>query len=393
MAKGFTGASCAPDGKAAGKEAAEKLKKGLASPKVLFAYAGEQYKLGDMLKGIGEVFPGVPVLGNTCYTGVITPEGYISGKDGYLGMLGLGGDDICVGVAGMAKGKSARETGHAAACAAMKSAGKTTPPDYWYMAAQPAEEEFFIKGVTEVIGRKPFFGGSSADNNIAGKWMCYTDTGHGPGVFPDGVILAFFWSDKMITNKFTGAYEETDKVGIITKVKDNRVLMEIDHEPALKKYAKWCGVDPETIKGGALLPFSVTSPLGVKDRLGDLIAIRHPMGGNDDYSINIGANLAEKTAVICMKGSQDQLVKSASQTLEDLKKRMGSTKPAAYHLVHCGGRRLRVADRIDELAKNVIKAANGVPFIMEFTFGEYGWEDDGNNTTGGLRLSYTGFPA
>jgi hypothetical protein len=115
------------------------------------------------------------------------------------------------------------------------------------------------------------------------------------------------------------------------------------------------------------------------------------MGGNDDYSINIGANLAEKTAVIRMKGSQDQLVKTASETLECLKKEMGSTAPAAYHLVHCGGRRLVVGDRINELAANVIKAANGVPFIMEFTFGEYGWVDDGNNTTGGLMLSYTGF--
>jgi hypothetical protein len=44
-----------------------------------------------------------------------------------------------------------------------------------------------------------------------------------------------------------------------------------------------------------------------------------------------------------------------------------------------------------ELAAWVKKAAGYVPFIVEFTFGEYGYEDDGNNTTGGLMLSYTGF--
>jgi hypothetical protein len=65
--------------------------------------------------------------------------------------------------------------------------------------------------------------------------------------------------------------------------------------------------------------------------------------------------------------------------------------PAAFHLVHCGGRRAGMGERIDELVAGVKKATGDVPFIMEFTFGEYGYEDDGNNTTGGLMLSYTGF--
>ena len=37
------------------------------------------------------------------------------------------------------------------------------------------------------------------------------------------------------------------------------------------------------------------------------------------------------------------------------------------------------------------KAADGVPFIGVFTFGEYGFEDWGANTCGGLMLSFTGF--
>jgi hypothetical protein len=37
----------------------------------------------------------------------------------------------------------------------------------------------------------------------------------------------------------------------------------------------------------------------------------------------------------------------------------------------------------------VKEAAGDIPFMVEFTFGEYGYEDDGNNTTGGLMLSFT----
>jgi hypothetical protein len=268
----------------------------------------------------------------------------------------------------------------------MKNAGKNCAPAYFYMAASPGEEELYIKGISDVIGRVPYFGGSAADNSIAGEWKLFANQ----KVFADGVVIAFFYADKPVTNLFTGAYRETKNVGIITKVKDNRTLVEIDGVPAVKKYAEWAGVAPDSLKGGNLLVYTINSPLGVKDRLGDLIAIRHPMNGNDDYSMAIGANLAEKTAVIRMEGTVDELVSSASKTVEELKTKMGAA-PAAFHLVHCGGRRAGIGDRIGEVAANVKKAAGDVPFIVEFTFGEYGYEDDGNNTTGGLMLSYTGF--
>jgi hypothetical protein len=384
--KGITGSSNSSDPKAAGKEAAQKVKNALTDVKLAFTYASVDYDLGQMLEGIGETLPGVPVLGNTSFTGVITPEGFITGEKGFVGILALGGDDITVGVAGKPKVADARTTGQEAAKEAIKNAGKSGTPAYFYMAAPPGEEEFYLKGVSDVIGRVPFFGGSAADNSIAGKWKLFANQ----QVFADGVILAFFYADKPAVNLFTGAYHETGNTGIITKVKDKRTLVEIDGVPALKKYAEWAGVDPETLKGMNLLVYTITSPLGIKDRLGDLTAIRHPMNGNDDYSMAIGANLAEKTAVIRMQGSVDELISSASKTIDDLKTKMGTT-PAAFHLVHCGGRRAGIGDRIEEVVKGAKEAAGNVPFIMEFTFGEYGYEDDGNNTTGGLMLSYTGF--
>jgi hypothetical protein len=384
--KSNTGSSVAADPKAAGKEAAGKVKAGLGGIKIAFAYAGVAYDLGQLLAGIDEELPGIPVLGNTSFTGVVTPEGFISGEKGFVGILAPAGDDVSVGVAGKPKGDCARETGRLAALEAIKNAGKTCPPDYFYMAAPPGEEETFLKGVSDVIGRKPFFGGSAADNAIAGEWKLFANR----QVFADGITLAFFYSEKPVTNLFTGAYRETGDAGIITKVRDKRVLVEIDGKPALKRYAEWAGVDPDSLKGGNLLVYTITSPLGVKDRPGDLTAIRHPMNGNDDYSMNIGANLAEKTAVIRMAGSVDELISSGAAALEALRKKM-TAPPAAFHLVHCGGRRAGIGDRIEELTAGVKKAADGVPFIMEFTFGEYGYEDDGNNTTGGLMLSYTGF--
>jgi hypothetical protein len=91
-----------------------------------------------------------------------------------------------------------------------------------------------------------------------------------------------------------------------------------------------------------------------------------------------------------MEASVDELIAAASQTLLALRAGLPG-EPAAYHLVHCGGRRAGIGDRIGEVADAVRSASGGVPFIMEFTFGEYGYEDDGSNSTGGLMLSYTAF--
>jgi hypothetical protein len=179
-------------------------------------------------------------------------------------------------------------------------------------------------------------------------------------------------------------------MGIITKLDGVRGLVEIDGVPAVKKYAEWTGVDPDTLKGQALLVAAITSPLGVKDRLGDLVAIRHPMNGNDDYSMAVGSNLAVGTAVIRMEATVDELIDSTGEALKVVKDRLDAPA-SAFHLVHCGGRRAGIGDRIDEVAAQIKNEAGDVPFICEFTFGEYGYEDDGNNTCGGLMLSFTAF--
>jgi len=254
------------------------------------------------------------------------------------------------------------------------------------MVASPAEEESYVKGIEDVIGRIPFFGGSAADNAIAGDWKIYTNE----CIFSDGVAVAFFYCSKPMANVYTGAYNETKNAGIITKIKGKRTLVEIDGVPAIKKYAEWTGKDIKKIGGGDLLVATITEPLGVKDPLGDLIAIRHPMSGNKDNSMNIGSNLAENTAVIQMQATVDELIDSTGKTLKELNKKI-PTDAGAYLLVHCGGRKVGIGDRIDEVAKQLKKEAKGVPFMTIFTFGEYGVNEHSVNTCGGLMLSFTAF--
>ncbi|MEG0156848.1 MAG: FIST N-terminal domain-containing protein, partial [Anaerovoracaceae bacterium] len=332
MLNAKTGNSTAKDAANAGREAASMVKDG--NPKMAFVYSGVQYNQKELIHAIKETLPGVPLIGNTSFTGVITPDGFIGGNDGFVGIMALGDDAMTVGVAGMPKHNDARTTGRAVAKAALKKAGKTTPPDYFYMSAPPGEEETYLKGIEDIIGRVPFFGGSAADNAIAGEWLLYTDE----MITPDGVSVAFFYTDKAFANKFTGAYHETENVGVITKLNGPRTLVEIDGVPAVKKFAQWTGQAEDKLMFGNLLVTCITQPLGVKDRLGDLVAVRHPMNGNNDYSMAVGNNMAVGTAVIQLEATIDELIQSVGNTLEVLKAKIDGPI-GALHLVHCGGRR------------------------------------------------------
>lgn len=382
MLKSKVGSSILTDAFAAGKEAGAAA--ALDGAKLAFVYCSCALDVAQVVKGVQEAIPGVPVLGNTSFTGVITADGFVGGDNPFVGVMALAGD-FTVGTAGVER-KDVRPgmEGVNLAKAAMAAAGKDTAPDVLYMAASPAEEEYYLKGISSVIGRVPFFGGSAADNAIAGEWKLYSDDLN----FADGCIVAMFWGLNM-TNVFTGAYRETENFGVITKINGVRCLAEIDGVPAAEKYLEWRPeLTKEDITEGNLLVTTITSPLGIKDRLGDLIAIRHPMNGNADGSFNVGANLAEKTCVIRMEATVDELISSVGETLDALLEK-APCKPAALHLVHCGGRRAGIDSRIDEVAALAKAKAGDIPFIVEFTFGEYGFASDSNNTIGGLMLSFT----
>lgn len=382
MLNSKVGYSTLTDSKAAGIEAASSLKaEGL---KLAYVYCSCALDVAEVLSGVKEVLPEVECIGNTSFTGVVVPSGYIGGDEPFVGILAMGSEEMTIGGAISEPGDCAYCAGQKMAKEAMAKAGKDVAPSYFYMVASPAEEESYLKGISSVIGRVPFFGGSAADNSIAGEWSLYlNDT-----VISDGCAVAFVYDAPSMTNLFSAAYKETDDVGIITKVDGKRVLCEIDGVPACDKYQEWTGCSKEDVTGGNLLVTTITSPLGVKDRLGDLIAIRHPMNGNEDGSMNIGNNLAEKTCVIRMEASVDELIASVEETLMALLEKTEGT-PSALHLVHCGGRRAGIGDRIGEVAAIAQKVAGDIPFIMEFTFGEYGYVSDNNNTCGGLMLSFT----
>lgn len=392
MLKTKVGYSTLKDSYAKGKEAAKNANVGMR-PKLGMMYCSCNDDVEEVVSGAMSSMKGAPIIGCTSSGMIMTNDGIIESEDGFAGLMSFDDKNINIGVAAHKAGKNAREIGRKVARAAVENAGENYSPNYFYMVASPKEEEDYLMGIQDVIGRVPMFGGSAADDTVEGNWKIFCND----QVFQDGVAVAFFYTDNDIVTSYTGAYRDTENYGLITEVKNDRTLVKIDGVSALKKYADWIGKKPSELKGQNLLVASITKPLGVKDPLGNLTVVRHPMFGDDmgtktttDDVINLGNKVVEKTAIVQLEATVDELIKSTKTTLKDVKSQL-STEPAGYFLVHCGGRKLGIGDRIDEVYKNLVEEARGVPFITVFTFGEYGYDEHSANICGGLMLSFTAF--
>ena len=392
MLKTKVGYSTLKDSYAKGKEAAKNANVGMR-PKLGMMYCSCNDDVEEVVSGAMSSMKGAPVIGCTSSGMIMTNDGIIESEDGFAGLMSFDDKNMNIGVAAHKAGKNAREIGRKVARQAVENAGENYSPNYFYMVASPKEEEDYLMGIQDVIGRVPMFGGSAADDTVEGNWKIFCND----QVFQDGVAVAFFYTDNDIVTSYTGAYRDTENYGLITEVKNDRTLVKIDGVSALKKYADWIGKKPSELKGQNLLVASITKPLGVKDPLGNLTVVRHPMFGDDmgtktttDDVINLGNKVVEKTAIVQLEATVDELIKSTKTTLKDVKSQL-STEPAGYFLVHCGGRKLGIGDRIDEVYKNLVEEARGVPFITVFTFGEYGYDEHSANICGGLMLSFTAF--
>lgn len=388
MLKTKVGYSENVDAFASGAETA-KMANVIENPQVGLLFTSCVQDQNKIMEGAKSVLGDVPVIGCTSSAALCTQDGYLNKETGYSGMMLFGGDLEVVTAGSAQTSETPREVGRRVARDAIsKVKGADVEPDFFFMSASPANEEEYLEGIQDVIGNVPVFGGSAADNTVEGKWSILNDG----EAFADGLTIAIFYTKGEMKNLYTGAYHETNNVGVITKVRDERTLVEIDHEPALKKYAEWTGKSVESLMGNNLLTETICAPLGVKDPIGKVTAVRHPMFGNDDLSMNIGANLAENTAVIQLTNTPEGILKANEETINNLNKLMVS-EANSYFLVHCGGRRLGLAlSQIeDKIYPEVKKVIPNKEFLMVFTFGEYGMGDHSSNTVGGLSLSYTAF--
>lgn len=368
---------------AAGADVVKNSMKGIKIPKIGFLFSSTKYNQDELLRGVKSVSPELKVIGCTSCGAIMTPDGIISNDQGFAGMLIIEDNELSIGIASSSRGQDPRTTGQKIAREAKLNAGKKFAPVGLAMFATPGEEEEYLKGIQDELGELPVFGGSASDDEFVGKWrlLCDNET------IEDGCAIALFYTTKEIKNVFSGYYNETDNVGIITEA-DNKKIISIDKEPALSKYAEWTETDSSRLMGDNILLSSVKKPLGIKSIQGEVLAIRHPMLGNSDESFFVNTKVSSKTALIQLETDEDGLIEGAVKGIRELNTEF---KSEAMLLMHSAYRKKCIEDRIDEDFVAIKNAAGDIPFIVVFTSNEYGSMNHSGTVVGGLSLSFTGF--
>lgn len=384
MFKTKVGQSTNVDAFLLGKECAESVF-GIGDVKVGLLFTNADMNQEEILKGAKSVFGNKPIIGCTSSKGLMTKDGLLSGES-YGGMMSFGGDDLVVGIAYTQNTNNARELGKKLARDAINNAGIKKVPTYYGLFATPGEEENYIKGIEDVIGQVPFFGCTAGDNNFDNKLSLLCDN----TIIKNGVAVVFFYSKGDIKNEFSSGYEETDKVGVITKLNGKRTISEIDHINALSIYSEWINIPKDSLIGGNIYSKSLLNPIGVKDAQGNITAVRSILSSNANESINVSNNVAINTAVIKLNIEPLSIINSAEMALMSLNNRL-KKEAESYLLFEDIGRILSLGNNINELYNKVCNLTNGKEFLMVYPFGEFGSSNHSASTCGSLMHSFNCF--
>lgn len=360
-----------------------------ADPQLLVLYATEHKADAALIDTLGNLAPGVQIVGGTSCGGVMTEAGFHAGPHGAVGLLGVSDPDGAYGVGAEAVGQDAHGAGARAVERALAAAGREfETPDLVWCCQPPGCEEEVLAGVQSVIGeRTPIIGGSSADEAIAGAWRQFSSQ----GALEDHVVIAVLFPTRGHGAAFQSGYAPTGRHGVVTRAQARQVL-EIDHRPAAEVYSAWTDGAVDAASAGAILAKSTPTPLGrvaAEVQGVPMFVLSHPalMGTGGDLSLFTDIRTGD--VVHLMRGSPESLVKRAGLVVEDACAMGGWRRSETLGglVIYCGGCMLHVREQMDGVVDQIRAAMPGAPFLGAFTFGEQGAIVDSCNRHGNLMVS------
>ncbi|MCB0995729.1 MAG: FIST C-terminal domain-containing protein [Acidimicrobiales bacterium] len=326
------------------------------------------------------------VVGGTSCSGVMTADG-LAGPDS-IGMLTVADPDGAYGAASAPLGDDPAAAAEVALNAALDAADCSGElPELVWVFQPPGQEEAVIEGLRRIVGdRCPILGGSSADDDVSGRWRQL-----GPdGPLVDHVVVGVLFSSGGIGVAFQGGYEPTGASGVVTALGrtsddggssatlDGRHILEIDGEPAVDVYNRWLGdtLDHNVVaSGGNILEATTLSPLAVDAGKIDEVAhfrLIHPAAVTPKGGLTTFASVDVGTRLYGMRGDRERLVRRVGKVAAAAAASTSVSEAAGALIVYCGGCLLAVGDDAGQVARTAAESLAGAPLLGCFTFGEQG---------------------
>lgn len=361
---------------------------------LLIAYS-EHHDPQVIHAGLMGHFPDALLLGSSTCRGVMTQDGLLGFGKPVISLAAFVDPDSDFGTATLAVDgdvAAAVERAIETAQAAANRAGEV--PDMIWLHASPGTEEVIINAIQQVLGAHVLMsGGSSADENIAGKWSQFDTDGLG-----QGAAIGLIYTDLPITHHFQSGYLPTDLTGEVTRAQ-GRVLYEIDGQPAAEVYNAWTGgaiAAALADRSLNILEASSWHPLGKSiGRIGpspelmvDCYCLVHPDSVGPAGELLLFADVVPGSQIVLMKSGREELIKRANQVVRTSLELAPKDRTICGGLmVFCAGYMLALGDDIALAAADIRTAYGDIPFMGVFTFGEQGSFMNGERLHGNLMIS------
>ena len=357
------------------------------APELVFVFYGCGHDDALLHRRLRARFPSAGLIGGTSSGGVLSERG-ASGPDA-IGLLCLSDPEGDYGVAAGPLGEDAAAAAEALLHEAIRVAGAPGElPELVWVYQVPGREEHVLRGLRRVVGdRCPIIGGSSADEDVSGRWRQF-----GPqGPLVDGLVVAVLLPSSPIGFAFQGGYEPAGPSGIVTGIgfrpagisgvvtaTTGREIVSIDGEPAALVYNRWTeGCITAQLDGGTVLAETTMFPLATLAGQADGVSqflLMHPESVTPQGALRTFCDLQAGARVYAMRGDRQRLVERACKVVEQARAALPDPdeRPAGVLLVYCGGCKLAVGPQIGDVARTVAQSLGAVPFLSCFTFGEQG---------------------
>lgn len=373
---------------------------------LLFAFYGADHDDIAIHDYLSKRFPGTPVIGGTSSGGFMTHRGMCD--ENSIGLLLIDDPAGEYGVASGRIGTDAAKSAEELLQEALSSCGCSGElPELIWVYQAPGHEEAVIEGLRRVVGdRCPIVGGSSADNDVSGKWRQL-----GPsGPLCDGLVIAVLFPSTAIDCAFQGGYEPAGPSGIVTGVAfhavgesgivtsaSGREILTIDDMPASAVYNDWIDgrLSGKLLDGGTILAETTMCPLAVDvgrvDGITNFLLV-HPESVQTNGALTTFCAVDVGTRVYAMKGDRSRLIERADRVVQQAKRALAVASPsiAGALVIYCAGCKMAVGDDIAQVAAAVARGLGDAPFLGCFTFGEQGQLLD-RNVHGNLMISAVAF--
>ena len=358
------GRSVHADPRRAGREAAEAARAG-DSAALVIVFSSEQSEPAEMLAGVADVFPGVPLIGCSSQS-VIAPDG-LDGPG--VVVTALGGPGFATGTANAAAAGGAQRDAGAAVAACVADLDSALPHRVLILLTDGSlgGQEEILSGVYGVVGASiPLVGGNCGPDPALGHGYQL----HGREVLTGSVVAAVIASDRPFG---IGVGHGCRKVGepmIVTSSAQGEVHT-LDDQPALHAYLGRLGAPAEAYTDKqAFDAFTRSRPIGINRRSGE--EVRHVrFVGEPDGRFRSSGAIPEGGLIWVMEGDRQSTLEAATEACRAAVDNLDGHKPLGLMAFDCISRsRVLGEDGTRQEVERMVKEAVDVPLAGFYTWGE-----------------------